>query len=297
MQGISQAPELDQTGSPPTQSFPWAPLLWYGLLIAALFADVIRTMVREWMDDESMGHGFFVPFVSLYIIWQLRDKLMAVPLRPHWSGVLLITWGFCQLMLGFLGAEFFVMRTALLVTILGVVVAVCGWPMVKAMSFPLFLLLFMIRIPQLIYGQVTFPLQLFASQVAEYTLGAVGIAVLREGNILELPSQRLSVVEACSGIRSLLSLSFLSLVYGYFFDERPWMKWALLVATVPIAIIANAARVSLTGILSEFNKELATGVYHTFEGWVVFMVALVALLAAHQVLSRGVNWYRLRRAV
>ena len=120
----------------------------------------------------------------------------------------------------------------------------------------------------------------------DYVDPALGIPVLREGNVLELASQRLNVVEACSGIRSLLSLGFLGLVYGYFFESKMWIRVALVVATVPIAIVANGLRVTITGILSELNKDYAEGLFHTMEGWVIFMVALVALLILHQVLIR-----------
>jgi exosortase len=157
--------------------------------------------------------------------------------------------------------------------------------MLKSLAFPLFLLLFMIRIPLFIYSQITFPLQLFASQVAEHSLNFIGIPVFREGNILELPSKKLSVVEACSGIRSLLSLTFLSLAYGYFFERRGWVRILLFILTVPIAIGANAFRVTITGILSEYKPELAEGAYHTFEGWVIFVVALVALVLCHRLLE------------
>jgi exosortase len=143
----------------------------------------------------------------------------------------------------------------------------------------------MVPIPAILYNQVTFPLQLLASQVADTTLSLLGIPVLREGNILELASQRLNVVEACSGIRSLLSLSFLSLVYAYFFDKKVWMRAVLLVATVPIAIVANSARVTLTGLVSEYDPELAQGIFHYASGWVIFMVALVILVAFHQVVN------------
>jgi exosortase len=128
-------------------------------------------------------------------------------------------------------------------------------------------------------------MQLFASRVADEVLTLLGIPVLRDGNILELASQRLNVVEACSGIRSLLSLSFLSLVYAYFFDNKVWMRFVLLVATLPIAIIANAGRVTLTGLVSEYDAELAGGVFHYASGWVIFMVALVFLVLFHQLLN------------
>jgi exosortase len=161
------------------------------------------------------------------------------------------------------------------------------------MAFPLFLLFFMLPIPAIIYNQITFPLQLLASRLAEWSLMFIGIPVLREGNILELAGQKLSVVEACSGIRSLLTLSFLSLVYGYFFERKIWMRVLLFVATVPIAILANASRVTLTGILSEIKPELAHGFFHSASGWVIFMVALMILAVLHQMTDR---FYRVIRA-
>jgi len=242
-------------------------------------------MVREWIEVEEMGHGFFVPAVSGYVIWTQRRELLRVPVKSYWPALALVLWGFCQAILGIVGADFFISRVGFLMALIGVVWTLCGTAMLRHLAFPLFLLFFMIRLPLFIYSQITFPLQLLASRLAETALGWVGIPVLRDGNILELPSQRLSVVEACSGIRSLLSLSFLALVYGFFFDRKAWMKWVLLVFTVPIAILANAFRVTITGVLSEKNPELASGIYHSMEGWVIFLVALVALMFAHRLLN------------
>jgi exosortase len=163
----------------------------------------------------------------------------------------------------------------------GMIWTLGGAKLVRALLFPLFILLFMIRIPLFIYTQITFPLQLLASRVAEVLLTLIGIPVLRDGNILELPSQKLSVVEACSGIRSLMSLSMLSLVYGYLFDSKPWMRWVLLALAAPIAIAANALRVTVTGIMSEVDTELATGIYHSLEGFIMWGAAVSALLLAH----------------
>jgi exosortase len=154
----------------------------------------------------------------------------------------------------------------------------------RTLIFPLFILLFMIRIPLFVYQQMTFPLQIFASKVATVLLEVLNIPVMRDGNVLELPSGRLAVIEACSGIRSLLSLTFLSLAYAYVFDGRPWMRVVLFFCSIPIAIAANAIRVTLTGILSEYNKELAEGFFHTFEGWLLFMVALAGLIATHRLI-------------
>jgi exosortase len=185
-----------------------------------------------------------------------------------------------------LGAELFLQRSAFIISIVGMLLVMGGVKLVRELLFPLMLLPFMIPIPAIIYNQITFPLQLFASQVAEYALDFIGVPVLREGNILYLPSQPLSVAEACSGIRSLLTLTFLSLVYAYFFDRKVWMRWALLIGTVPIAIVANAGRVTITGILSEVNPELAEGIFHTMEGWVIFIIAFLMLAVLHWL----INW-------
>ena len=160
----------------------------------------------------------------------------------------------------------------------------------RALAFPLFLLFFMIPIPTVVYNSITFPLQLLASRVAKQALDLMQIPVLRDGNVLELAEQKLSVVEACSGIRSLLSLTFLSLVYGYFFESKVWMRVALFFSTIPIAIVANASRVTLTGVLTEYKPELAEGFFHTASGWVIFMAALAIMVVLHQILNRG---YRL----
>jgi exosortase len=262
----------------------WVAMAWFGALIVVLFAPVIRDMFKEYATDESMGHGFFVPIVAGYMVWQRKAALERTALRPHWSGWVLVAIGFLLLMLGMFAAEFALMRGGLLLTIYGVVLATCGIPVFNLLAFPLVLLLFMIRIPQFIYGQITFPLQILASEFAEFSLSLLGIPVLREGNVLELASQKLNVVEACSGIRSLLSLAFLSLVYGYFFESKRWIRAVLFFATIPIAIFANGMRVTITGILSEIKPEYAEGTFHTMEGWVIFMVALAALLVVHQAL-------------
>lgn len=270
---------------PEVRPIPWAAIGWYTGLLLLLFSTTVTEMVKEWMNEESMGHGFFVPAIALYIAWQRKDEVMATPVRPHWSGWLLLLVSFMALVAGTLGADFFVQRAGFLMGILGLLLATCGFPMVKTLALPLLMLPFMVRIPLFIYSQITFPLQLFASEVAEKALNLLGTPVFREGNILELPSKRLSVVEACSGIRSLLSLTFLSVAYGYFFEPRIWVRFALFFLTVPIAIAANAFRVTITGVLSEHNPELAEGAYHTFEGWVIFMVALFALVGSHKVLE------------
>jgi len=271
-------PETRPPGKEPAQ-LPWSAIIWTGLLLILCYASVLLRLVRQWSQDEDMGHGFFVPVIAGYMVWKMRDELMAEPVSTNWWGLVLVLYGALQVTVATLGAELFLARTAFIISLVGAVLFTCGTRCTRKLAFPLFLLVFMVPIPAIVYTQITFPLQLLASRVAEAALGLIGIPVFRDGNILELSSQRLSVVEACSGIRSLLSLSFLSLVYGYFFDEKPWMRPVLFVATVPIAIAANAARVTFTGILSEYNKEFVEGFSQ------IFMVALALLVAFHQTVN------------
>lgn len=280
--------------SQPATGFSWAAFAWYATLLVALYAPVLARMVYEWATVEEMGHGFFVFPVAGYIVWKRREGLLA-GLQPDARGLALVVWGFVQLVLGTAGADFFVARTAFLFSLVGILWTLGGIELLRRLAFPLFLLLFSIRIPLFIYSQVTLPLQLLASRIAEVVLTLLGIPVLREGNILELASQRLSVVEACSGIRSLLSLAFLALVYGYFFDGRRWVRIVLAIMAAPIAILTNAARVAMTGILSEYNPALTRGWFHEIEGWLVFLAALAGLLLTHRFMLWAEAWARRRK--
>ncbi len=277
----------DQLAPQPTgKPIPWIAFAWCAVLLILCYLPTLIPLVKQWSNDEDMGHGFFVPVIALYIAYLRRDLLFAEAARPNYLGLAIMTYSAIQWYIGSLGAELFLQRTAFVFSIYGAVLLVGGFRAIRILILPLFMLLFMIPIPAIVYSAITFPLQIFASRVAEFMLGVIGIPVLREGNILELASQKLSVVEACSGIRSLLTLTFLSLVYAFFFDPKPWMRPVLLVATIPIAIIANAGRVTITGLLSEFNPELARGLFHEMEGWVIFMIALLILVLTHQVIDK-----------
>lgn len=277
---------VEQTPPLSARPVPWANLAIFAALVVFCYFPVLSALVRQWSNDDDMSHGFFVPAIAGWIAWQRKNEILAMTPRPNYLALVPLAWGAFQLIVGSLGAELFLQRTAVVVTIISAVWLVAGTEILKKLAFPLILLFFMVPLPAVIYNRITFPLQLFASSVAETVLSLIGIPVLRDGNVLELAGTKLQVVEACSGIRSLLSLTFLSLVYGFFFDNRPWMRPLLLAATIPIAIIANAARVTITGIISDYNKELAEGAFHTFEGWVIFMVALGLLMVFH----RSVSW-------
>ncbi len=274
----------------------WAQFAWFAPLLIACYTPVLYRLLNQWATDEDMGHGFFVPAVAAYIVWQRRERFLSTPAVPSWWGLVPVVWGALQLYVATLGAELFLARTAFIISLIGVVLLLGGWQILRLAAFPLGLLFLMVPIPAIIYSQVTLPLQLFASSVAEYLLATLGVPVLREGNILELSTQRLDVVEACSGIRSLLTLTFLSLVYAYFFDKKVWMRAALLIATVPIAISANALRVTITALLTEYKPELAEGLFHTAEGWVIFMLALTMLMITHAAINKIYGVIRAARA-
>jgi exosortase len=267
--------------------WPWAPIAWFGALLIACYLPILIALAVQWNSDGDMGHGFFVPIVAAFIVWQRREEILAIQPEPNWWGLALVVWGGLQLWLGTLAAELFVSRTSFVVTLIGAVWLLGGNRILLKLAFPLFLCFFMIPIPAVIYNSITFPLQLLASRLAEHALSFLSVPVLREGNVLVLPNQELSVVEACSGIRSLLSLTFLSLVYGYFFETRVWLRVVLFLSTVPIAIVANASRVTLTGVMSQVKPELAEGVFHSASGWVIFMVALIILVCLHRAIVRG----------
>jgi exosortase len=267
------------------RTISWAAVAWFGLLLIAVYYPILRHLVAQWATDDDVSHGFFVPLVAGYIAWQRREKLLNMEWKPAWWGIGLLIWAGFQAYLGMLGAELFLQRTAFLLSLVSMLLILGGTSLIRELAFPLLLLPFKIPLPTVVYNQITFPLQLIASTVEEKSLEVLNIPVLRDGNILELASQKLSVAEACSGIRSLLSLSFLSLVYAYFFDRKVWMRWVLLFLTVPIAIVANSARVTLTGVFSEIDPSLAQGFFHEAEGWVIFVVALVILVVVHQVLN------------
>jgi exosortase len=263
----------------------WLLAVWISILLLLCYFSVLHKLVLYWATDPDMGRGFLVPLVSGFIVWQRRDILRATPRNPNLWGLVVVAFAGVLELVATLGAELFTARLAFIMSVAGIILYLGGTNWLKALAFPCFLLLFMIPIPQIVYARLTLRLQIVASELAEWLISLVGIPVIRTGNILELPHQTLNVVEACSGIRSLLSLSFLSLVYGYFTDKRTWMRWALLGVTIPIAIAANAIRVTLTGLLTQVDAMLAEGVYHQVEGYLVFVIALAALVACHNLIS------------
>jgi exosortase len=267
-------------------SIPLAPLLWFAALLLLCYAPMLRALFHQWQSDDDMGHGMFVPVIAAYIAWSRRERLLEIAPKPNSWGLLLVVLASMQLCVASFAGELFLARTAVILAVIGTLLYLRGFETVRALAFPLALLLFMVPLPGIIYKQITFPLQLLASRIAESTLELAGITVLRDGNILEFSNLKLSVVEACSGIRSLLSLAFFSLAYSFFCDEKVWMRWVLLLGTVPIALIANASRIVVSGVAGRYSPELAEGVFHFVSSWIIFTAAVTIFLLTHKLVNR-----------
>jgi exosortase len=226
--------------------------------------------------------------LALYFAWERRDAIRRAPVRPGAGGAFLLVFSLAVWMAGLLGAELFLTRVSLVGVVAGLVWFVWGREHLRLLAFPIAFLLLMIPLPAIIFNQIAFPLQLIASRAGETVLSLSGIPVLREGNVLQLPSRSLEVAEACSGIRSLVSLLTLAIVLGYFAERRTGRRVLIALSAVPIAILANAARVAGTGLASELvSPAAAEGFFHTFSGWLMFVVAFFGLLAVQRLISRS----------
>jgi exosortase len=255
-------------------------------MLAWLYAPVLSHLVGQWLRDPNYSHGFFVPAFSLYVIWNERDRLRKLPLEPSWSGLLVLAFALIVLTAGILGAELFLSRFSFLLAIAALVVLTHGWNHFRAIFFPWLFLLFMIPIPTIVFNQITFPLQFVASRAAAHTLPWLGVPVLREGNIIQLPAMALEVAEACSGIRSLMSLATLAIIFGYLMEPRTSVRVILALASVPIAVIANSLRIIGTGLLVQYwDPEKGQGFFHAFSGWLIFVVSLILLFLLHRALQ------------
>jgi exosortase len=243
--------------------------------------------VQNWWGNPDYGHGFLVPLFSGYVFWHQRARWVKSEVKPNNLGFLVMLGGVVLLLGGSLGAELFTSRFSLLVLLAGMVLFLAGWKMLRSVSFPLGFLILMIPIPVIIYNQITFPLQLLASRFATFWLELMQVPVLREGNVLILPNYSLEVVEACSGIRSLMTLITLAIAYGYLVERRRWVLYTLPVLMVPIAIVSNAIRIMGTGFLTyHFGPKAAEGFFHEFSGWIIFLAALVLMFLCHLILRR-----------
>lgn len=260
-------------------------------LLAALFVlayyQVISYLAVNWWIDPNYSHGFVVPIISGYVVYKNRDRLAAIAPTPSNAGLIVLLAGALMLAVGHVGAELFLMRFSMLLVMAGLVLFISGRRMLRELTFPIAFLIFMIPLPMVIFNAVAFPLQLFAARVATEVISALGIPVLRDGNIIELAHATLEVAEACSGIRSLVTILTLATIYAYFTLNSRARQVILVASAVPIAILVNSSRVALTAILAHhLGYGAVEGFYHSFEGWFMFIVSLVLLLGVDLLLRR-----------
>lgn len=276
----------------------WQKLLPYLILLAvvvAIYSGVASKLVHDWYTEPDFSHGFLVPLFSAYLVWIKRDVLRTIPVRQSWAGVPLVVLGIITLFLGVYGAELFLSRISLVILLGGLIWTMAGRRMLRELRFPLLILLLAIPLPAVIYNQITFPLQMFASKVAGAVLPLFGVPVLRDGNIIKLPSIDLEVAEACSGIRSLMSLLTAAIFYGYFLEPSTKRRVILAVAAVPIAVIANGARIVGTGLAVQYwDPDKALGFFHEFSGWLIFVVSLFCLYLLHSAMNMQARLSRRR---
>jgi exosortase len=265
--------------------FAWGAVL-IGILIMAVYYRVLAKLVTDWWQIPDFSHGFLVPIFAAYLVWADRKALRNIKVAPSWSGVAVVALGLVVLLLGVYGAELFLSRISLVILLAGLVLSFGGWQLLKQLRFPLLVLVLAIPIPAIIFNEITFPLQILATKLASALLQLFDVPVLREGNVIQLSVMKLEVAEACSGIRSLVSLFTLAIFYGYFLEKSPLRRTVLAVASIPIAIAANAVRIFGTGLCVQYwDPDKAMGFFHEFSGWVMFLVSLGCLFIVHRAMG------------
>jgi exosortase len=280
--GLSQ-PQAHQSGV--TARLEWLPFAVIGLLLCVLYYRVAIKLVYDWYTLPDYSHGFLVPLFAAFLVWDKRKTLSNTPIKQTWAGLALIVFAIAVLVLGVYGVELFTARISFVMLLTGLVWTFFGWAMVRALQFPLLVLILAIPFPAIVFNQITFPLQLLASRIASDILPMLGVPTLHEGNIIELPVMKLEVAEACSGIRSLMSLFTLAIFYGYFLERRTSRRVVLALASIPIAVTANVARIVGTGLCVQYwDPDKALGFFHEFSGWVMFVISLGCLYVVHRLM-------------
>ena len=279
----------------PTNQFPgtvgpkspwWQPAILI-LLLGWLYYSIISNLVVQWWRDPNFSHGFFVPAFSAFLVWEKRQVLAGLQKSPSWWGLPIVVLSLAVVITGVLGAELFLSRVSLILLMAGLIIFFLGWNHFRELLFPWAFLFLMVPIPAIIFNQLTFPLQLLASRVASVVLPLARVPVFREGNVINLPAMPLEVAEACSGIRSLMSLATLAIIYGSLMERRNLIRVALALASIPIAVFANSLRIVGTGLLVQYwDPDKAEGFFHAFSGWLIFILSLLMLFLLHRVLLR-----------
>ncbi|MCB2227452.1 MAG: exosortase [Desulfarculaceae bacterium] len=275
---MSGQPDEARHGGPPR---PLTILAWAVVLslLAWIYAPHVAGMVANWWDDPNYSHGFLVPLISAYLLWRQRDQLAKAAAGPNYLGLAVIGAGLLMLVAGQLAHEFYLRRISLIPVMWGLVFLAWGWGVARRSIFAFAYLILMVPLPYLLYDAVAFPLRLIAAEVAAWGIRLFGIPVYLEGNVIHLPNLVMNVVDACSGIRSLISLLAVGVILAYLILPNRWIKVVVVLLVPPVAVFTNALRVTAAGILAVYwGRETLEGVMHDFVGWVVFMAGFVILL-------------------
>jgi len=260
----------------------WVTAAVLGVLLIALYYRVAIKLVSDWWNIPDYSHGLLIPFFVLYMVWDKRNSFLATPVKPSWGGIGLVVPAILILLVGVFGADLFLSRISFVILMAGIILLLLGRAMLREAVFLLFVCILAIPLPVLVMNHITFPLQLMASKLASGLLPMAGVPVLREGNVIQLPSMQLEVAEACSGIRSLMSLFTVAIIYGYFLEKGIARRTVLALASIPIAVAANALRIFGTGLCVQYwDPDKAVGFFHEFSGWLVFLVSLSLLYLVH----------------
>jgi exosortase len=262
-----------------------------GVLLVTVYWKILHALVIQWWDDPNYTHGFLVPLFCAYLVWRRRAVLRTLPRTGSWLGIPVILVGIAVLLLGDFGADNFLMRSSLIVILAGLVLFHLGTAIFRSILFPFAFLIFMVPLPGVIFYAVTFPLQHLAAKQAAWTLEMLGVPVLLDGNVIHLAQLSLGVTEACSGIRSLISLLAGALAWAYLLLPLGWSTVIFVAATLPITILANAARVVLTGLIGQYaGVDYASGFFHEFAGLAIYAFAFVSLLALSSAITLMRRW-------
>ncbi len=258
-----------------------------GCLLVLLYHGIWRGLIKQWIDDPNYSHGFLVVLFCVWLVWRRRAVLRGLPRKPSAWGLVVVVGSLAILILGVFGAELYLSRTSFLFLIAGITIYFAGWKMFRALLLPWALLFLAVPLPTIVFNQIAFPLQFGASRLATDMLAVLGVPVLREGNIIMLPSLTLDVAEACSGLRSLMALVTIGVLYGCIFERRVSRRVLLALVAIPIAVVANAVRIVTTGLLGQYwAPDKAEGFFHVFSGAVIFVCTLLLLFAFHAALKR-----------
>jgi exosortase len=259
-------------------------------IIVLIYLPALYDLAVDWATDGNYSHGFLVPIISGYLLWRKRNELAGLEKRSDIIGLAIIIVGMILFILGNGASEYFTVRFSLVTTLFGLTLYIFGRPTIKKTWFELFFLLFMIPIPYVVYFSATFPMQLLASKATGAILNFIGMSAIRQGNIIHLPGHSLEVAEACSGMRSLISLLALGAIYAYLSQKPLSAKIILFLSAIPIAVLGNIFRVFLTAIIVyTTDADVTRGFTHFLMGASVFVVAFILLFILGAILRRAIK--------